>query len=94
MQYPTLHKPVPMGTKVRLPETWLSQAMTGEVVGISAIHVIFMYIILLDEPVKTEFGVQRACVCGGSQLDGLDGSHWRFVDLEDQLNYYKQIGGM
>lgn len=89
MQYPTLHKPVPMGAKVRLPQEWFGKTVTGEVVGVASIHVLYTYIILLDDPITNEIGVQRACVCPGPQLEGLDGTNWRFVDEAEQAEYMR-----
>lgn len=92
--YPTLHKPVPMNTRVALPEEWLGRHVTGTVVGIASIHVVFQYIVLLDSPIVSEYGEQKAVVCGGPQLTCLKtGGDWRFVDDEDRNYYLKQING-
>lgn len=81
MKYePGLHKPVPMNARVRIPEHYLGRGKrdTGTVVGIAAIHVVFSYIILLDEPIETEYGQTRALSIGGAQLESEDGlTHWR-----------------
>jgi hypothetical protein len=73
MHTPTLHKPVPIGSKVRVEDT----SITGEVVGISSMHVIFQYIILLDNPIEDEYGIHKAIVYPGSLLEALDGSNWK-----------------
>lgn len=74
---PTLHKPVPMGVRVVIPEYFVGKKMKGEVAGISSMHVIFHYIVLLDEPIESEFGLQKAITVGGPQLEAEDGSNWR-----------------
>lgn len=62
--------------------------MTGTVVGIASIHVVFQYIVLLDSPVTTEYGGQKAVVCGGAQLTCLEtGKNWRFTSDEDRNQY-------
>ncbi len=92
MLKPTLHRPVPMNTRVRLPEEWLGKPAIGTVVGIANIHVVFQYIVLLDTPVVSEFGEQSAVVCGGPQLESEDGSqNWRFDDAETRSAYLKEI---
>lgn len=75
---PTLHKPVPLGTRVRV--VGLSEAhpsITGEVAGIASCHVIFIYIILLDTPIVDGYGAHRAIPCSGTMLEGLDGTTWK-----------------
>lgn len=75
---PTLHKPIPMGTRVVVPAGWCSTGpVTGTVEGIAFMHVIFGYIVVLDEPIQTEFGAQRAVAVTGPQLTGVNGEHWR-----------------
>jgi hypothetical protein len=57
---------------------WLGKPATGTVVGIASMHVIFHYIILLDEPHFSEGEYHRAVVCGGPQLESEDGSYdWK-----------------
>lgn len=76
---PTLHKPVPMGSRVKVPKYFHSSSaeLWGEVVGISFAHVIFGYIVLLDEPLETLYGPQKAVVVNGPELEGPDGTNWR-----------------
>jgi hypothetical protein len=77
---PTLHKPVPLQTKVKVPKTYTGgeDEATGRVVGIAMMHVIFTYIVLLDQPLQTEDGLTEAFTIPGSQLMDLDGNYaWR-----------------
>ena len=74
----TLHKPLPMNSRVIIPSGYINdKEFHGTVVGISFLHIIFSYIVLLDNPVDTEYGEQRAVVVQGSALEGEDGSNWR-----------------
>lgn len=79
MKYePALHKPVPMNSRVRLPLQWTVREAKGTVVGISSMHVIFIYIVLLDEAIETEYGTCKAMACPGSELESEDGlTNWR-----------------
>ncbi len=78
---PGLHKPVPMGARVRIPPHYVGKVATGTVIGIAALHVVFSYIILLDEPHPTEYGEIRALSIVGSELDSEDGStNWRLTE--------------
>lgn len=79
MKYdPALHKHVPMFTRVRIPDHYLGRKATGTVVGIAALHVVFSYIVLLDEVIQSEYGPQRALVVGGAELVSEDGAtNWR-----------------
>jgi hypothetical protein len=74
---PTLHKPIPLGSKVRVVTQPGDPVLTGEVVGISSLYVIFNYIILLDEPVRDGYGTHRAVCYPGTLLEGLDGTSWK-----------------
>lgn len=47
---PTLHKDVPLQTRVRVDAQYLGKEVTGTVAGIASIHVIFHYIVILDQP--------------------------------------------
>lgn len=73
---PTLHKPVPMNTRVVIPALYAGEERRGTVVGIAFVHVVFSYIVLLDEPVDTPYGSQRAITVPGGDLTGEDGSNW------------------
>jgi hypothetical protein len=79
MNNPTLHKPVPMNVRVVIPEHYHTGKTPkyGKVVGISACHVIFTYIVLLDEPMPSEYGPLGALVVNGPELVGVDGENWR-----------------
>lgn len=79
---PTLHKPVPMGARVRTPKHYLGEDKIGTVEGIAFRHIVFVYIVRLDEPIQTEYGEQRAIVIPGSELEGLDGTNWR-IEVEN-----------
>ena len=80
---PTLHKPVPLQTKVRTIKGSGFPQVTGRVVGISAMHVIFTYIVLLDEPLfplgpELSDGRHDAIAVPGTALESEDGSYnWR-----------------
>ena len=77
---PTLHNPVPMESCVSIPKYYSNsgERILGTVVGISSMHVIFQYIVLLDEPLKTPEGTVRAVVVNGPELVGEDGNkNWR-----------------
>lgn len=79
---PTLHKPVPMGSRVYIPEYFSSKRkkLAGTVVGVASLHVIYTYIVLLDEPLASEeFGEVKAVVVNGPELEGIDGSNWRML---------------
>ena len=80
---PTLHKPIPMNTRVRLPRYFSDPFRTpilGTVVGISSIHVIFTYIVLLDVPLTISYGVVKAVVVSGPELESEDGeTNWRLI---------------
>lgn len=79
MYTPTLHKPVPMGAEVIVPAEYTGRTRKGKVVGIASIHVVFQYIILLDdgEEIESEYGIQRALTVAGPALEAPDGTHWR-----------------
>lgn len=74
---PTLHKPVPMGARVVIPALYVGEVRHGTVVGIGFVHIVFSYIVLLDEPVNTPYGTMRAIPVVGGDLTGEDGSNWR-----------------
>ena len=73
-QEPTMHKPIPIGTKVKTHES-IAGGVTGTVAGISFIHIIFGYIIILDKPYKdTPYGEVKAITVPGTLLYDMDGS--------------------
>lgn len=81
MNQPTLHKPVPIGTRVRIPENYYKEKNKlrfGTVAGIASMHVIFTYIIILDELLDSEFGELKAVVVNGPELISEDGlTDWK-----------------
>ena len=80
MHKPTLHKEVPMGTRVYIPLTYHSdktKRLAGTVSGISSMHVVFGYIVILDEELPSEFGNLKAVVVNGPELEGINGENWR-----------------
>jgi hypothetical protein len=80
---PTLHKPVPLQTRVQIPESYLgptATSFTGRVVGIASMHVIFTYIVLLDQTLQTDEGPTDAVVVPGSDLMNEGGTYaWRLT---------------
>lgn len=79
---PTLHNPIPMGTKVKIPDHYLKEkGVTGVVAGISSIHVIFIYTVILDREVSSTYGNIRVLCVPGTELEGLDGENWRIASL-------------
>ena len=76
---PTLHKPVPMYSRVKIPKRYhgLDEDVIGTIVGVSSVHVIFTYIVYLDNELKSSFGSVRGIVVPGPELEGLDGTNWR-----------------
>lgn len=85
MKYePTLHKSIPLQTRVIVPESYLGpdrESYAGRVVGISFLHVIFMYIVLLDVPVETEYGLTSAICVNGAELMNEQGEYaWRLKE--------------
>jgi hypothetical protein len=88
---PTFHKPIPMNARVVVPAGFASiEPLRGTVVGISSIHVLFFYIVLLDAPLQTPYGEQRAIAVSGSQLDSEDGSNWR-LDYPGQADQFRYV---
>lgn len=80
MNQPTLHKPVPIGSRVKIPDYFDKDKTPrfGRVAGISSVHVIFSYIVILDKPLQTEFGLVDAIIVNGPELKSEDGmSDWK-----------------
>ena len=69
---PTLHKPIPMNTRVRLDTSIYPGNILGTVIGISFQHVIFGYIVLLDEPITYMDDTFGAISVPGPQLWPID----------------------
>lgn len=65
---PSLHKPVPMGTRVLMKEELTGKEESGRVVGIATMSMIFQYIVLLDNPHECEYGSIEAVAVPGSML--------------------------
>lgn len=76
---PTLHHPVPLGTRVRIqPGTPNEKTFPGTVAGIASMQVIFIYIVILDTPIENEYGSNKAVAVPGTCLVSEDGTtHWR-----------------
>lgn len=76
---PTLHKPVSMETRVRVNLfDNKSKDYTGIVVGIASLHILFTYIVLLDEQLNINEDVCRAVTVPGPLLRSEDVlSDWR-----------------
>ena len=81
MSLPTMHKPVPINSRVKIPNYYSkdkNKNFFGTVVGISSMHVIFTYIVLLDEFLESEFGDLKAVVVHGTELESEDGlTNWK-----------------
>lgn len=80
---PTLHKPVPMKTRVKIPSYFHAdkeKERFGFVAGVASCHVIFTYIVLLDEPLETPYGEVNAVVVNGPELEAEDGSNWKLEE--------------
>ncbi len=81
MTSPTFHYPIPMNSRVRVPDTYLGRKAVGTVVGISSVYMAFTYIVLLDEPHTAEFGEISAITVLGPELTSEDGlSDWRLKE--------------
>jgi len=78
---PTLHHPIPMGTRVVLPDHYGPAGASpphGTVQGIAMAHLVFSYIVVLDhQMVLPPYGTVQAVVATGPELVGEDGTHWR-----------------
>lgn len=82
MNKPTLHKEVPLRTRVYIPSTYhydKDKRYTGTVSGVAFMHVIFGYIVILDEEIPSEFGNLKAVVVNGPELEGVNGENWRLA---------------
>ena len=75
--------PVPLESRVLVPVSYIGEgrsSYSGTVVGIAATHIIFTYIVLLDEPVEDPQygGMLRAITVDGCNLrDTLGNYAWR-----------------
>lgn len=68
-----------MGSRVKIPEHYHNEPheLWGEVQGVSSAHLLWTYIVLLDEPLTTGFGTVRAVAVPGPELEGEGGINWR-----------------
>jgi hypothetical protein len=82
MNNPTFHLPVPMNTRVIVPDYYFkNKNIAGTVVGVSSIGVIFTYIVLLDQQIESEHGYVKAIVVHGPELVSEDGkTNWRIKE--------------
>ena len=77
---PTLHHPVPMGARVKVPAIYDTPPQEGTVVGVASMYISFTYIILLDNPVvDPDFGEIKAITKQGQDLEGVDGTSWKIL---------------
>lgn len=77
---PTFHKPIPMGTRVIVPEHLFGDGKDhlGTVIGIASLQVFFIYIVLLDEPWEDpNYGTCQAVPVSGCALRGQDGTDYQ-----------------
>lgn len=81
---PTLHADVPLQTRVRVDAQYLGKEVTGIVAGIASLHVVFSYIIILDEPYQHEGETYTAIIAIGSHLmEHATGKYaWRLTPQE------------
>ena len=71
---PTMHKHIPMGTYVRTREDSGYPKVSGRVVGIASMHIIFIYIVLLDSALIVDNEMHEAITVLGTQLESVDGT--------------------
>jgi hypothetical protein len=81
MIQPTMHKPVPLGSRVVIRGGLYSNTLKelrGEVSGIASMHVLFHYIVSLDPDsyIETEYGTYKTISVLGTFLESEDGSNW------------------
>lgn len=65
---PTMHEDFQMETAVVVDETVYPGAITGTIIGIALMHVIFHYIVLLDVPIEVEGETFRGISVSGTLL--------------------------
>ncbi len=69
---PTLHKEFFVNQRVRYTYGDIGVTGTGTIIGIASMHVIFVYIVLLDEPIDSEIVKGwRGLAIPGTQLQEL-----------------------
>lgn len=75
---PTLHLPVPLQTRVKIDPQYLNRESIGTVAGIAQLHVVFQYIVVLDEPFEFDGETHTAITVAGPHLMDLEGRYaWR-----------------
>jgi hypothetical protein len=82
---PSLHLPVPLQTRCRVDAQYLGKEVTGVVGGIASCHVVFHYIVILDEPhVEPESGetFTAISVLGSHLMDESGKYAWRLTPQE------------
>lgn len=84
IQTPTLHKSIPVGTRVVVSKSTAGDVhMEGKVIGISMVHMIFFYIVLLDTPIECDATGEmvQGVTVPGTELETPDGENWK-IDWE------------
>lgn len=82
---PSMHLPVPMQSRCRVDAQYLGKEALGIVAGIASCHVVFHYIIILDEPhVDLESGetFTAISVLGPHLMDESGKYAWRLTAQE------------
>jgi hypothetical protein len=79
---PKMHKPIPIGARVKVCEGTLPddvvKRVRGEVQGIASMNIFFVYILLLDEPIDVpDIGLCRCITMPGTMLVGEDGTSYQ-----------------
>lgn len=65
---PQLHAAIPMESRVQVDASIHLMAPTGTVIGVASMHVIFIYIVFLDQTLLIDDEWVRAITVPGSQL--------------------------
>lgn len=79
---PTMHKPIPIGTRVKvipggLPDDIIDK-VRGEIQGVASTNFFFVYILLLDEPIDVpDIGFCKCISMSGLMLEGEDGTSYQ-----------------
>ena len=80
MPLPTMHKPIPMMTRVLLPDYVFNSRSYGNVVGVSSQGVFFTYIIELDKEIFIEdVGNVLFVSISGLELRDSEGNSWNII---------------
>jgi len=81
-QGPTMHKPIPVGTRVKvipggLPDDVINK-VRGEIQGVVSTSFFYVYILLLDEPIDVpDIGFCKCISMSGLMLEGEDGTSYQ-----------------